>query len=359
MRLYLLVVLICFLLPVFSQIQVKDSTINTSPKKINYDTTCINKFGNNIMSVEPWIAAPTFEFRFEPLDDSLATKSSFYEPYLRDVTGIDINYRAVSLSIGFKGPIVPEDEKVYGKTKYSILKLRLNTSPFILEFYHNVFKGFSDANTQSYDTLKSIEEPFVKRADLSMRYSKAKAFYIFNHKQFSYGAAYSFTEQQKKSRATLFAVGHIYRLRANADSAIFNRGQEGFFGSYQNLKSFIVYSVGIGPGFAGTFVHKKWFTSFGLYLMADLQHHNTKDTKEQQISTGWRPTVLGDAFFSIGYNADRFYAGIVARGDKTMISLPGMDASTTYYSTVLSIGFRFKAPKFIGKLYDNSPLKYF
>lgn len=351
--------LICSVNSVFSQMQANDSALKTPPKKLNYDTNYIYKFGNNIMAIEPWVAVPTFEFRFEPLDDSLAEKSSSYEPYLRDVTGFDINYRAVSLSIGFKGPIIPENEKIYGKTQYSILKLRLNTSPFVFEFYHNVFKGFSDANTPSYDSLQTDDKPFIKRPDLSMRYTKAKAFYIFNHKKFSYGAAYSFTEQQKQSQATFFAVSHIYRMRANADSAIFNRGQEGFFGNYQNLKSFQVYSLGLGPGFSGTFVLKKWFASFGLYLMGDFQYHNTVDNKGQRISTGWRPTLLGDVFFSVGYNAKRFYTGLVARGDRTMISLPGMNASTVYYSTVLSIGFRFNAPKIVGTVYDNSPLKYF
>lgn len=329
------------------------------PQPLKYDTNYIHKFGKNVMAIEPWVAAPSFEFRFQPVDDSLAEKSSYYEPYLRDVTGIDINYRAVSLSIGFKGPIVPEDEKVFGKTKYGILKLRLNLSPLVFEFYHNTFKGFSDANTASYDSLRTDEEPFIKRNDLSMRYTKAKAFYIFNHKKFSYGASYSFTEQQKKSRATLFLVSHIYRMRANADSAIFNRGQEGFFGNSQHLKSFQVYSLGLGPGFAGTLVYKKWFTSFGMYFMGDLQFHKAKDNRENQISKGIRPTLLADAFFSIGYNANRFYAGLVARGDRTVISLPNMNAFTTYYSTVLSIGFRFNAPKFVGTVYDNSPLKYF
>jgi hypothetical protein len=329
-----------------------------APKPLKYDTNYIEKF-DELMAIEPWIAAPSFVLRLDPEDDSLITKHNNYQPYLRDVVGFDVAYKAVILSIGFKGPIIPEDEEVFGKTKYSILKLRLNSTPFVYEFYHNTFNGFADYNASNYDSTRISEDHLIKRQDLKVQYTKLKAIYIFSQKKFSYGAAYSFSERQKLTKATGFLVGHAYRYSTEADSSFFNRGQENIFGKYERLKKLKVLSVGIGPGFAATFVEKNWFFSFGVYVMGDLQHHTAFEDKNEELSKGWNGALLGDAFVSAGYNSRHFYAGIVARGDRNMIALPTINASTTFYSTVLSIGFRFNPPKFVPKLYNSTPLKYF
>lgn len=329
------------------------------PKQLSYDTNYIHKFHNNTLAVEPWISVPTFQFLFQPKQDSLQGKQNEYEPYLQSVTGFDVSYRAVTLSVGFKSKVIPEEEDIYGKTQYSILKFRVNLNPYIFEFYHNTFSGFSDRNTRAYDSSLSLKRPYLKRQDIAVQYTKLKALYIFSKRKFSYGAAYSFTEQQKRSKASAFLVAHAYRLKTYADSGIFNNGQEGIFGNHQSLKNFSVYSIGIGPGFAGTFVEKRWFASFGIYIMADVQYHDAANSNNTLLSSGWNGTFLGDAFFSLGYNANRFYTGLVVRGDRTMISLPNMDASTIFYTAILSLGFRFDAPKIVGQLYDNSPLKYF
>lgn len=360
MRTYLLLALLCFGLPSLAQEIVVDSSLLTSPpvKPLNYDTNYIHKFGD-VMAIEPWISAPSFSFRLEPKSDSLTGKSNDYEPHLRDVTGFDISYRALTVSVGFKSRVIEGDNDIYGVTNYSIFKIRLNSKPFVYEFYHNTFNGFADYNTAGYDSSHPSEKPYIKRGDIRLQYTKLKAIYIFSKKKFSYGAAYSFTERQKKTKATALAVAHVYRMRTNADSAFFNKGQEGLFSKYDSLKRLQVYSIGLGPGFAVTFVEKKWFFSIGAYVMGDLQYHTSHNTHDELISQGWRGALLGDIFVSLGYNNNKFYAGLVARGDRNMVSLPNVNATTSFYSTVLSVGFRFNPPKLIPKLYDASPLKYF
>lgn len=356
---YLLLALLCFGIPCIAQEIVVDSSLLSSPtaKPLNYDTNYIHRFGD-VIAIEPWISAPSFEFSLEPKIDSLSYKRNNYQPHLRDVVGFDISYRAFTVSIGFKGRVIEEDEPVYGKTNYSIIKIRLNSKPFVYEFYHNTFSGFADYNTSAYDKNRPQSTPFVKRRDIAVQYTKLKAIYIFSKNKFSYGAAYSFTERQKKTKATALAVAHVYRMRTNADSAFFNNGQQGLFSKYDSLKRLQVYSIGLGPGFAVTFVEKRWFFSIGAYIMADLQYHTSNNTNNRIISEGWRGALLGDVFVSAGYNANWFYAGIVARGDRNFVSLPNVNTSTSFYSTVLSIGFRFNPPKIIPKLYDASPLRY-
>lgn len=359
MKTYLLLALLCFGIPCMAQEIVVDSSLQNTPPALplTYDTNYIHRFGD-VIAIEPWISAPSFSFKLEPKSDSLAVKGNDYQPHLRDVIGFDISYRALTVSIGFKGRVVEEDDKVYGKTNYSIIKIRLNSKPFVYEFYHNTFNGFADYNTSAYDSSRPQITPLIKRRDIAVQYTKLKAIYIFSKKKFSYGAAYSFTERQKKTKATALAVAHIYRMSTGADSAFFNHGQQGLFNKYDSLKHLRVYSVGLGPGFAVTFVKKKWFFSIGAYIMGDLQYHTAHNTHNGLISQGWRGALFGDVFVSGGYNGNTFYAGFVARGDRNFVSLPNVNASTSFYNTVFSIGFRFNPPQVVPKLYAASPLSY-
>lgn len=354
---YLLIALLCQTCLAVAQSAIKDSLPAQSAKPLKYDTNYIHKFGD-IIAVEPWVAAPDFEYALEPKTDSLSSKGNLYQPHLTGVLGLDISYRAVTISLGYKGKVLEEDNKSLGKTDYKIFKLRVNSNPFVYEFYHNTFSGFADYNTAAYDSSRAAETPYIKRRDISVQYTKLKAIYIFSNKKFSYGAAYSFTERQKKTKATAFAVAHVYRMRSNGDSAFFNNGQQGLFSPYDSLKQLQVYSVGAGPGFAATFVEQKWFLSIGLYVMGDLQYHKSYNTNNKLISEGWRAAALGDIFLSLGYNGNKFYTGIVARGDRNMVSLPHVKISTSFYSFVFSVGFRFNPPKILPKMYDATPLRY-
>lgn len=326
-------------------------------KYLRYDTTYIEKFPD-LISFEPWISIPAFQFTIEPSIDSINGFRANYQPYMRAGVGFDASYRAVSISLGIRGPVEQIDQDLYGKSDYTSFNLRINSSPVVYEFYYNKIKGFSDRNTRAYDSLRPKETPFIKRPDITLQYIKAKVIYIFSKRRFSYGAAYGFTERQRKSKSTALLVAHAYRMKTDADSAFFNQGQEGFFGKYDKMKHLDVLSIGAGPGIAATFVYKKWFFSFGLYAMLDVQYHHASDG-ENLISEGWRAALLGDGFLSLGYNGDKFYTGIVARGDKNMVSLPFVNASTTFTRTVLCVGFRFDPPRWLGPLYDKSPMKYF
>jgi hypothetical protein len=356
MKIYLLWALLLAYTITNAQNQTPKDTVGRFVKKHEYDTNYISKFGEKI-SVEPWISSPSFSFRLEPQQDSLSIKNAAYEANLRSIIGLDVNYRALNISIGIRGPIDAWSQSLYGKTSYSILKLRLNTTRFIYEAYYTNFKGFSDRNTPAYDSSRAPDNIFTKRPDINVQYGKLKAIYIFSHKKFSYGASYSFTERQKKTKGTALAVAHLYRMNVNADSSFFNTGQRKAFGKYDLMKHLDVVSMGAGGGYAGTFVYKKWFFSMGIYLIGDAQYHHANNETGQLISEGWRAALLGDAFLSFGYNGNNFYSGFVLRGDRNVVALPFVDASTSFYSSVLCVGFRFNPPKKITQLYNSSPLK--
>lgn len=325
----------------------------------DYDSNYIQKYGSNIISFGPLISAPVFSTSYAPKNDNQAYRSNLYRPYLRDIIGFTFSYRAITFSAKVKGRISPEDQNLYGKTKYNLLRLRLYTNAFIFDFFHNNFNGLADRNARAYDNTRTEGNPYIKRPDLRSRYTKLKVLYILSHKKFSYRAAFRFTERQKKSKTSFYISSHAFRLNNWADSSFFNRGQEGAFGSMQDLKNLKVYSVGLGPGFIANIVHRKWFFSFRAEILGDLQHHTAENGENALLSRGWRSGLMGDVAVSMGYNGDRFYATFISSVDRNIIALPHINASTSFFNNELSIGMRFNAPKIFSTIYDNTPLKYF
>lgn len=324
-----------------------------------YDTNYIQKYGSNIISLAPLISAPIFTTSFTPKSDDHDDKFNLYRPYLRDIIGFTFNYRAITFSAKVKGRISPEDQNLYGKTRYNLLRLRVYTNAFIFDFFHNNFNGLADRNANAYDTTRTESSPYIKRPDIRTRYTKLKVLYILSHKKFSYRAAFRFTERQKKSQTSFYISSHAYRLSNWADSSFFNRGQEGAFGSMQDLNNLRVYAVGLGPGFIATVVKKKFFFSFRAEFLGDLQHHNAQNNENNLLSKGWRGGVMGDIALSLGYNGDKFYATFISSADRNIIALPHIKATTTFFNNELTIGMRFNAPKIFSTIYDNTPLKYF
>lgn len=355
----LLFFLLCmpFFVPVAAQQgEVKELP---NPKRIkhkSYDTAYIEKFGSQ-MGIAPIIAIPNFEFRIQPKEDSLNHKSSFYQPYLRAAVGASFHYKAISLMFSFRGPSNPEQEAQFGKTNYTILRVRLGTRRIIYDAFYTYFGGFSDRNTASYDPQKLALKEYNKRSDLVLQYGKIKATYVFSHQKFSYKSSYNYTERQKKSKTTLLAVAHAYHLNVDSDSSFFNSGQREHYKKFQNMEHLNVTSVGIGPGVAVNLVKQKWFLSGGIYIIADWQHHTATEKNKTRISEGWRGALVGDAFLGMGYNGDKFYSGITVRGDRNAVSLPIIQARTTFNMWVLHIGYRFNPPPVVHKIYNWGPLR--
>lgn len=335
--------------------EVKDMP-RANQKIYNYDTAYIQKFGSQ-MGIAPIIAIPTFEFRIQPKEDSLNKNSSVYQPYIRAAVGAAFHYKAISVMLSLRGPATPEQEAQFGKTTYTILRMRIGTRRVIYDAFYSYFWGFSDRNTASYDPQKLIQKEYNKRSDILLQYGKIKATYVFSHQKFSYKSSYNYTERQKKSKATWLAVAHAYHLNVDSDSSFFNPGQREYFKKYQNMEHLNVTSIGIGPGIAGNLVAGKWFLSGGIYVIADWQYHTADEKNNKRISEAWRAALVGDAFLGMGYNGDKFYSGITVRGDRNAVSLPFVQARTTFNMWVLHVGFRFNPPPIVHKIYDWGPLR--
>ncbi|MBX9851229.1 MAG: DUF4421 domain-containing protein [Cytophagaceae bacterium] len=301
--------------------------------------------------VKPFLGAPQFNMELNPAfaPDSV---NSDYTANTIGLIGIDLSYRSASLSLSKRvGQF--NDEKVYGKTKYSQLSGKFGLHNFSFEGYFKKYKGFADLNTPSYHKTPSDSFPYLIRNDLEIKYYKVKGIYQFSMRKFSYPAAFSFTERQRRSAAGLFMMVNVNRFLINADSSFIPFPVQQDYKEQKSISELKVTTMGIAPGASFNLVWRKLFFAGILFLGAEVQHQKYFLTEDNQWKTNWRIAPLADSRFSLGVNGNRAFIAITVKNDFNYISLTRFNAKTTHTATTLDFGYRFNAPKVLVKTYDK------
>src|SRR5690606_10684835 len=102
---------------------------------------------------------------------------------------------------------------------------------------------------------------FYIRPDIKVRMVGGSAYYVFNHRKFSYRAGLIQNEWQTKSAGTFLLGGDIFYGTVNSDSLLVPQEIANQFpqGSVSRMR-FI--NIGPGAGYAYTFVYKRnWFAT--------------------------------------------------------------------------------------------------
>ena len=301
--------------------------------------------------VKPFLGSPQFSLELDPsfANDSV---NSAYTANTIGLIGVDLSYRSASLSLSKRvGQF--NDEKVYGSTKYSQLSGKFGLHNFSFEGYFKKYKGFADLNTTSYYKTPSDSFPFLIRNDLEIKYYKIKGIYQFSLKKFSYPAAFSFTERQKRSSVGLFMMANLNRFLINADSSFIPLPVQHEYAQQKSISDLKVTAMGIAPGASFNLVWRKLFFAGIVFLGAEVQHQKYFLTADNQWKTNWRIAPLADSRFSLGVNGNRAFIAITIKNDFNYISLTRFNAKTAHTATTLDFGYRFNAPKVLVKTYDK------
>ena len=124
-----------------------------------------------------------------------------------------------------------------------------------------------------------------------------------NSKRFSFNAAMTQNEWQKKSAGTLMIGGLVYYGQIKGDSSLVPKQLESSFPQASGIDNVSSFSIGIGGGYAYTLVVAKYFYLTGS-LIANLNAdfsavENMNDKKNKTVI---KPSTIYKA--AIGYNSD-------------------------------------------------------
>ncbi|BDD06468.1 DUF4421 domain-containing protein [Aureibacter tunicatorum] len=244
------------------------------------------------------------------VDNSL-DETLHYKPNDNLNLGFGANYKFIGLNIGLNFPFINNrDHDKYGNTKYldlqSHLYMRKHVIDFIGQFYRGYYLENSDHAIKNFPKDKYYIRPDIKTTSLGLVYN-----YVFNHKKYSYRAAFLQNEWQKKSAGSFLLGGNVYNVVTKADSSIVpsNINYVNFIDSV-NFNQSYQFGLGVNGGYAHTFVIKsKLFFAISATIgvgFGGVRLHQETEASREDIDVTFTAQLRG----GFGYNSEKYYVGV-------------------------------------------------
>jgi hypothetical protein len=254
--------------------------------------------------------------------------------------GVGFTYKWLGINLAFNVPSGAKSEELYGKTKRFDLGTHIYGRKLIVDLTFQWYRGYYLSNPQGIIPGWEQGDPYPSRNDVRVSTYGTAAFYVFKNQKFSYRAAFTYNERQKKSAGSAIVGAGISGYFIRSDSSIINKeyllsmGSEGF--NKVNIGNY--YAVG---GYAHTFVIKYFYLS--LTLGVGLGVNSSKVFFEDSGKTHHSGASLVSLFrTSFGYNNDRFYVGLsLYNSNFSLGSQPDIGVNYRYTSLNINIGYRF------------------
>ena len=256
--------------------------------------------------------------------------------------GFGFTYKWLGLNMAFNFPFINNDNDTYGKTSRFDLSTHVYGRKLIFDLTFQWYKGYYLANPQGVIPGWKEGDPYPSRRDIRVMNFGGAGFYVFKHKKFSYRAAFTFNERQKKSAGSFVLGGGFSWYFINADSSLVSSDFVVELDSVSIEKARLgnLYSTG---GYAHTFVIKNFYLSLTLGLGFGLSNDRLEvegSSSEVIKKTGF--SVVSVFRASVGYNSDTYYVGFSMFNNAFALSpQDNLGLSYSYTSFNIYVGYRF------------------
>ena len=326
------------ILPVISLAQMQeDFTSNSYFTKMNNTLNLRLDLDNDVRS-----------FEYEGVDENYSI-----EPNTNLRMGIAINYRFISLKIGFSPKFLEaDDSNLKGSTKIFKLSLNIFFKDLMQNFDFNRVKGYyvTGINDPIPGNIEDTNE-YLILPDLKTLSFTGTTWYRFNE-NYSFKAVINQNEIQTKSTGS-FIPSLYYGYFEITDQT-----------TPEDIKSFFVL---LNAGYYHTFVFSKnWYSNLGLSTGMGVEFNKLitrSDENLKDIISYHNNLALNiSTQIGLGFNSTRFYGGTSLNGsamnrdEKSVIKFNSVRGYFKVY-----VGYRFDAPKSFEKgmdwIEDKNPFK--
>lgn len=287
---------------------------------------------NNTLNLRLDLDNDVRSFEYEGVDDNYSV-----EPNTNLRLGVAINYRWISLKIGFSPKFLQaDDSELKGKTKIFKLSLNIWYKDFMQNFDYNQVKGYyvSGFEDQVLGSFQANDD-YIILPDLKTLSFTGTTWYRFNE-NYSFKAVANQNEIQTKSTGS-FIPSLYYGYFEITDKT-----------TPEDIKS--LFGI-LNAGYYHTFViNNSWYSNLGLSagLGAEFNKLITRQDEGQPDIVTRHSNVAASISTQIGlgYNSTRFYGGTTLngsatnRGDQSIIKFNSVRGYFKIY-----VGYRFDAPK--------------
>ncbi len=268
----------------------------------------------------------------------LNTKLKF-EPNGQTNLGLGFNYKWINLGVAGSFEFMNKDNHVYGET--SRLDLQFNAFSRFIGFsgHYQKYTGFYLSNPDDFLNWDESYYPYL--ADLESTSFGISVFYFFNHKKFSYKAAYIRNEVQKKSAGGFVLGSYIDVDKLYRPSGFVPEELPDSLNQLFNFNGFTTYVAGISFGYTYTQVFlKRCFINFSLVPGIGYRALSISNGKVPANFTG-----SINARISLAYEGKRFYCGISSYSSAESFKYESIDISTNSGLLRFYLGKRFQFKK--------------
>lgn len=314
----------------------------TKDRAVNYDTAYIKSNYKRLVVTVP-LSTKFLQFT---LTDSKSGNKLTFAPNLQYNIGISISSRWASFIINSGVKIYSSDIDIKGETKYQDYQLNLYGRKLTTDMFVQHYNGFYIRNSDSYTSYTS-DKPYAIRSDVSSLHMGVSSYYIINNKRFSYGSAFSFVEQQKKSAGSLLLGLYYSYFDANGSPSLVSEPFRNDFDSLSFIKTGHTHDFGFNFGYIYTIVFLKKFSATASLVQGiggeQMGYERDNKTTYNQLTGGAGKL---HARVALRYDNGRYFIGAMGMYDYFLFS--GKSNSSFDYSFgkfMACIGYRFSILK--------------
>jgi hypothetical protein len=327
--------LLFLLLPVISPAQTTGDVVMAGDSVQN---AYVGNFRYNFM-VKNFMATRHLSFNIRSRTGQ--RKSVTYSPNGNYSLGAGFFYKKVGLEFAFKLPVSDRNNERFGRTRYLDWQTNIYGTRFGGDLTYQRYRGFYPREPALLDSTWRSGRNYPYRSDIVARNMAVNAFYIFNHKRFSYKAAFTQTEKQLQSAGSFILMAAFSHLRFNGNSDLLPGSESGQAEEDASFKQGSFSTTSILPGYAYTFILDDFYLSGSVHLGGSLQYKNyvINHTAQQEFSLARKNHMR----IAGGYNGQRWMAGTSVILDNTPVRMQQIVLSASNFNVKLFIGYRFNA----------------
>jgi hypothetical protein len=230
----------------------------------------------------------------------------------------------------------------YGESQVKDFQISAISRSYLADVYWQKYTGFY----YTYPGLKVLpNDPYPRRSDITTRNLGASFAYVFNYSRFSIRSAYTFLDQQLRSKGSPILGFVVSSFNINGDSALIPRALRP-----NNLTADVdqarFTSLGIAPGYSYNLIFRSFFLNATLLLGPAhywIRYHTEEDVTHDDIEIN----VYSSVRIALGYNGNRFFSGISYSSQGRNVTFQQIEFSNSINTFRLVIGYRFRESGFL------------
>lgn len=261
-----------------------------------------------------------------------------YQPNDRGYIGIGAYIFDINVALSAKVPkSLERDPARFGNTEFTDFQGNIYGRKWNVDLIYQKYKGFYLKNAGDILPDFNAGDVYPQREDLAVRQFLLNVIRVFQPEKFSFRSGFIQADRQIKSAGSLLLLNSFHHFTITADSSL-TFGTE--LAKAQVPEDGRLISVSLLPGYAYNFVYKSLYLSLMVNGGAGIQHQEYLTEEGQKIHV----RVIPDLNFraALGFDNDRFFAGISFVYDTQTTRLENFRISSASGNYQISIGYRIR-----------------